>query len=83
MRLALLWMGVAFVLAVLPFLLLAVRRAIFGSPRTHNRDARSTSGAGVDAWSEAERRIATEPGADRLDDTVDLDPFGPSGDGPW
>lgn len=81
-RLGLLWTGVAAGLVMLPFIYIAIRRATLGgsAARRRDRDARSAA-ARTDAWSEAGRRFDSGAGGGRLDDTVDLDPFGPTPDG--
>lgn len=76
LRLALLWMGVACGLVILPFLLLAIRRATLGSSRRETRRRRARRAQNTDAWTEAGRRLVVEGGHGRLDDTVDLDPWG-------
>ncbi len=81
-RLGLLWTGVAAGIAMLPFIYIAIRRATLGgsSARRRERSARAAV-ARTDAWSEAGRRLNPCAGGVRLDDTVDLDPFGPNPDG--
>lgn len=81
-RLALLWMVIAFAMVFIPFLILAIRRLTI-SHRKSNR-TRSHRTTTVSAWEEAGRRLEVDGGAQRLDDTVDLDPFdSPEDNNPW
>lgn len=82
-RLGLLWTGVAAGLAMLPFIYIAIRRATLGGAHSRRRERSARAAvARTDAWTEAGRRLeAGGAGGGRLDDTVDLDPFGPNPDG--
>ena len=77
-RLALLWMLVAFGLVFIPFVIIAIRRATIGGrpPSKKSKPTVLTS-----AWEEAGQRLQVDGGAKRLDDTVDLDPFDFDSDG--
>lgn len=81
-RLVVLWMVVLFAIVLVPFLLIAIRRATISSSGGKGRRRRPTGESVVDPWSEAGRRLIGDTPTRRLEDTVDLDPFDPE-DEPW
>jgi hypothetical protein len=75
LRLMLLMVGLLLSGIFMVMLLLAVRRStIHHAAGNRHADGKQPSPP-VDAWIEAGRRLQVEPGVNRLDDTVDLDPF--------
>lgn len=76
----LLWMGLFFGAIFVVFLFLAIRRATIGHSGLGDRIRSRKTEPPIDAWTEAGRRLQIQPHRRRLDDTIDLDPFGPDED---